>query len=52
LSQQSDQSFHALYSLMSGQSLSLHPDWALMVQRVEHEGLALANALAERDEQG
>ncbi|MGK4361863.1 DUF4123 domain-containing protein [Ectopseudomonas chengduensis] len=52
LSQQSDQSFHALYSLMSGQSLSQHPDWPLMVQRVEHEGLALANVIAERDEQG
>ncbi|KAE8237089.1 hypothetical protein A4X13_0g8914, partial [Tilletia indica] len=52
LSQQSDQAFHALYSLMNGQSLSLHPDWPLMLQCVEHEGLALANALAERDEQG
>lgn len=52
LSQQSDQAFHALYSLMSGQSLSQHPDWPLMLRRVEHEGLALANALAERDEQG
>lgn len=52
LSQQSDQSFYALYSLMSGQPLSQHPDWPLMVQRVEHEGLALANVLAERDEQG
>ncbi|HWV10344.1 MAG TPA: DUF4123 domain-containing protein [Pseudomonas sp.] len=52
LSQQSDQSFYALYSLMSSQSLNQHPGWPQMVQRVEHEGVALANVLAERDEQG
>lgn len=51
LSQQSDQGFHALYSLMRGQSLSQHPDWPLMLQRVEHEGLGLANVLAEQEEQ-
>lgn len=52
LSQRSDQSFYALYSLMSGKPLGQHSDWPQMVQRVEREGLALANVLAERDEQG
>lgn len=52
LSRQPDQYFYALYSLMSSQAMHQHPDWSLMLHRVEQEDLALANVLAERDEHG
>lgn len=52
LTQQQDQYFYALYSLLSGAPLSQSPDWPGMLQRVEHEGLELAQVQQELEEQG
>jgi hypothetical protein len=52
LTRDQDQYFHALYSLLSGKSISQNPNWPTMLHRVEHEGQALAHVQLELDEQG
>lgn len=50
LTRQPDQYFYALYSLLGGKAIDQNPHWPAMLQRVEHDGQALADVQLEQDE--
>lgn len=50
LSRPQDQYFFALYSLLSGNPMSRHPQWPDMLKQVEQQGRELAEVQLEQDQ--